>query len=100
MPDRWLVVVTGKQLVDELQRLPDEYASFSIGAGELINTTYIFGPSLHDDPYHIDIIKKQLTHNIATKFDAFYDEICVATEDLLPTTAEGQSCDLLRYAQC
>ncbi|EKM48059.1 uncharacterized protein PHACADRAFT_109467 [Phanerochaete carnosa HHB-10118-sp] len=33
--DRWIVVVTGKKLVDELQRLPDDAVSFIDAAGEV-----------------------------------------------------------------
>lgn len=33
--DRWLVVVTGKKLVDELQRLPDDVVSFVEAAGDV-----------------------------------------------------------------
>ncbi|KAI0814828.1 cytochrome P450 [Irpex lacteus] len=89
MPDRWLVVITGTRLADELQKLPDDYASFAIGAGELISTSYIFGKSLTEDPYHIDIIQKQLTRNITNMFDALHDEICSAIQDIIPATTDS-----------
>ncbi|KAI0095013.1 cytochrome P450 [Irpex rosettiformis] len=90
MPDRWLVVVTGTRLVDELQKLPDDYASFSIGVGELINTRYIFGDSFNKDPYHIAIIQKQLTRNISNMFEALHDETCSAVEDTIPNNTHGK----------
>ena len=33
--DRWLVVVNGTRLVDELQKFPDEYVSASEAIGEV-----------------------------------------------------------------
>ena len=33
--DRWLVVVTGSRLVDELQKFPDDYVSASEAIGEV-----------------------------------------------------------------
>lgn len=97
MPDRWLVVITGTRLADELQKLPDDYASFAIGAGELISTSYIFGKSLTEDPYHIDIIQKQLTRNITNMFDALHDEICSAIQDIIPATTDSQYHPLLSF---
>ena len=39
MPDRWLVVVAGKDKVDELQKFPDDQVSFLEAAGE-VSTSY------------------------------------------------------------
>lgn len=89
MPDRWLVVVTGARLVDELQRLPDDSVSFVLGAGELIATRYIFGKSLEEDPYHVEIIQKQLTRNITSMFGDLHNEICLAAEDIIPALPHG-----------
>ena len=33
--DRWLVLVTGPRMSDELQRFPEEYASFMEASGEV-----------------------------------------------------------------
>lgn len=35
MLERWLVVVTGPKLMDELQRFPDEYVSFTAANAEV-----------------------------------------------------------------
>ena len=35
LPDRWLVVVNGKKLVDELHRFSDDYVSLTEGVGEV-----------------------------------------------------------------
>ena len=34
-PERWIVVVTGPKLIDELRRFPDEQVSFMDAAGEV-----------------------------------------------------------------
>ena len=43
--DRWLVVVTGTRLVDELQKFPDDYVSASEAIGEVSTVTLGFGNS-------------------------------------------------------
>ena len=35
MLDRWLVIVTGSRMIDELRRFPDDYVSFLDAVGEV-----------------------------------------------------------------
>lgn len=43
MMDRWVVVVTGSTLVDELQRFPDDQASFHEAAMDVSTFEIISG---------------------------------------------------------
>ncbi|OCH84018.1 cytochrome P450 [Obba rivulosa] len=91
--DKWLVVVSGRTLVEELRRYPDDQASFDKGAGEvrstfsyyascahplcfqLIQAKYTLGREFSEDPYHIDLIRERLTRNLAVLFPDVLDEI-------------------------
>ncbi len=35
LPDRWIVVVTGSRLVDDLQKFPDDHVSFLEAAADV-----------------------------------------------------------------
>nr|BAD94562.1 cytochrome P450 [Phanerodontia chrysosporium]BAL05132.1 cytochrome P450 [Phanerodontia chrysosporium] len=84
MPDRWVVVLTGKKLVDELQRLPDDAVSFIKGASDLSGTEHMFGRQVIDDPFHVPIIRTHLTKNLAPMFSDVFDEVSIAFQELIP----------------
>ncbi|GJE97791.1 cytochrome P450 [Phanerochaete sordida] len=86
--DRWLVVVTGKKLVDELQRLPDDAVSFVEAAGDLSAIRYTFGERIIQDPYHVPIIRTHLTKHLAPMFSDIYDEVSAAFDELIPRTGD------------
>ena len=44
-PDKWLVVVSGSEMLDELRRRPDDELSFLEGAEEVRNT--VSCPAMH-----------------------------------------------------
>lgn len=47
---------------------------------------HIMGRSLVDNEYHVNIIRFQLTRNIAQLYDGLRDEIEVAFKDNIPLT--------------
>ena len=83
-------MVTGSRLIDELQRLPEDEASFNIVGSELFGTRYVFHMVSAEEPYHLEIISKNLTRNIARMFDDLHDEIRLATMDLIPATEHSK----------
>ncbi|GBE89830.1 Cytochrome P450 monooxygenase paxP [Sparassis crispa] len=89
MLDQWLVVVSGPKLVEELRMLPDDQASFVHSIEETTQTRYTMGPSITDDPYHVPIIRDQLTRGIRTFLPDVTDEIDKAFQDLIPATEDG-----------
>ncbi|KAJ3556992.1 hypothetical protein NM688_g1715 [Phlebia brevispora] len=88
MISRWLVVITGPKLVDEVQKLPDDKASFLEASADLSSVKYMFGSQVHKNPYHVTIIRQQLTHNLAALFPEVIDEIETAFRELVPAHPE------------
>nr|BAL05135.1 cytochrome P450 [Phanerodontia chrysosporium]BAL05136.1 cytochrome P450 [Phanerodontia chrysosporium] len=84
LPDRWVVVLTGKALVDELQRMPEESASFIDATTELTGFGYIWGPRMRKDPFHVPIIRNQLTRQLSSAFGDIYEEIELSFQELMP----------------
>ncbi|GJE99514.1 cytochrome P450 [Phanerochaete sordida] len=86
--DRWIVVVTGKDLLDDLHRLPKDTTSFMHAAGDLTGSPYIFGHGMIDDPWHVPIIRDRLTKHLPSAFPAIYDEISTSLRELMPSCAK------------
>lgn len=83
--DRWLAVVTGRKLVEEVQRLSDDVISFPDASGEVTGFKYIFTKcALSRDPFHVNMIQRQLTKHMSVAFDDLHDEFETAFKELLP----------------
>ncbi|GJE97795.1 cytochrome P450 [Phanerochaete sordida] len=81
MVDRWLVVLPGKQLVDDIQRLPDDTVDPAIM--EFFGVHHMLGVDWHDDPLYMPIVRK-LTRNTELVFPDMVDEIVVTCRELIP----------------
>ncbi|KAH7930529.1 cytochrome P450 [Leucogyrophana mollusca] len=84
MLDRWLVVMTGPQLVDALRKVPDEELSFDHAMQDLLQVKYTFGFEAQDNPYHVLVIRNQLKRNLADLFPEVVDEIEQSFVDNIP----------------
>ncbi|THG97981.1 hypothetical protein EW026_g4131 [Hermanssonia centrifuga] len=84
LPDRWIVVVTGSRLVDDLQKFPDDHVSFLEAAADLTHINHIFGDEAHHNPLHLTVIRQQLTRQLVTLFPDVRDEISTAFQELIP----------------
>ncbi|KZT73268.1 cytochrome P450 [Daedalea quercina L-15889] len=89
MVDRWLVVVSGAQMNEELRRFPDEQMSFDIAVAELLHVDWTIQPDITHIPIHIAMIKEKLTRNLAPITPAVVDEVQLAFEELIPATETG-----------
>ncbi|KAF9008808.1 cytochrome P450 [Cyathus striatus] len=81
---RWIVVVSGPQMVDDIRKANDEQMSFREAVAETIQTDYMIGPQIRLDPYHIGVVRTPLTRNLAARFSDIKDEIAAAFADLIP----------------
>ncbi|EMD34619.1 hypothetical protein CERSUDRAFT_86021 [Gelatoporia subvermispora B] len=86
--DRWMVVVSGPAMVEELRRYPDDQVSFEQGAAELLQSKYTLGRDTAEDPYHIEVIREKLTRNLATLLPDVMDEIQHAFNEFIPIETE------------
>ncbi|KIP05259.1 hypothetical protein PHLGIDRAFT_490945 [Phlebiopsis gigantea 11061_1 CR5-6] len=87
--DRWLVVITGSTLVDEVQRMPPDKVSFAHASAEFIGSVFVFGNEVLRDPYHVAVIRDRLTRGAATLFAGMCDEIEAAFGDAVPADTNG-----------
>ncbi|KAI1793059.1 cytochrome P450 [Ganoderma leucocontextum] len=83
--DRWLVLVSGSKLMEQLVRRPDNELSAIEGAVDLFQLRYIAAAESFDDPYHSDIIREKLTRTLPVIFPDVLDEVKLALSDYLPT---------------
>ncbi|GJE99525.1 cytochrome P450 [Phanerochaete sordida] len=84
--DRWVAVITGRELVDEMQRLSDDTVSFFQGSGEVTGFKYVFqnfAPRRHSH-FHVNMIQRQLTKHMSVAFGEMYEELDVVFKKLLP----------------
>ncbi|KAJ7108676.1 cytochrome P450 [Mycena epipterygia] len=88
LANRWLVLVNGPMLIDDLQKAPDEYISLGEAVNSLLNLEYTIGHEQHRDPYQIPVIKTTLTRNIGVCFPMIRSEVVAAFEDLVPATTD------------
>ncbi|CAL1702631.1 unnamed protein product [Somion occarium] len=88
MYDRWLVVAGGGKLVEELAKYSDDQMSFMEAAIDVIHFKYSMGKNIMDDPFHVDVIRGQLTRNLAMVFPAMCDEIETVFAEAIPATKE------------
>jgi hypothetical protein len=102
--NRWHLIVSGAQLVDELRKAPDDVLSFDAAVQDvrfyisivLLNShslalkslaiDWTLGPSIAIDPYHIPIVRNQLTRNLGNLFSGLRQEIVLAFDETIPPT--------------
>ena len=102
-----MVLATGSQLIDDVRRAPDDVLSSSEPGKEvscasikndelilmwiiqLIQAEYTLGILNDQDRHLTDIIRSQLTRNIANTFKEVHEELIMAMDDLIPTREDG-----------
>lgn len=89
--DRWLVVITGKKLVDEVSGKRDDQMSMLHGEADLLGILHVFGMQVWDPPYHVHLIRSTLTRHIAELLGDVHDEIAASFNDLFPSKSNGTS---------
>ncbi|KAJ3478574.1 hypothetical protein NLI96_g9659 [Meripilus lineatus] len=85
---RWHVIVTAPKLVDEIRRAGDDELNFLDAAIDGLQTDYTMGTAISNNPYHVPIIRSQLTRNLSTLFSDIRDELSTAFKDFIPPTDE------------
>ncbi|KAF5382325.1 hypothetical protein D9757_008448 [Collybiopsis confluens] len=81
LPDGWHVLVSGKDMIDDIKKANDSDLSFQEAITETLQTDYTMGLAARIDPYQVDVVRTPLTRNLAAKFDDLRDEIQAAFGD-------------------
>ncbi|KAM5535892.1 hypothetical protein V8D89_010510 [Ganoderma adspersum] len=82
---RWMVVVSGPKMVEDLRRRPDDELSFTEGTEETMPLRYLVEPAVTEFPYHIDIIKEKLSRTLPAILPDVIEELKVAIPEHIPT---------------
>ncbi|KAF8574243.1 cytochrome P450 [Ramaria rubella] len=86
--DRWHVIVSGKTLIEELRRAPEDTLSIAAAFDENYLVRHLLGPTIGTNPYHLEIIRTQMARNLGNLFPDLHDEVVNAFEDNIPVTGE------------
>ncbi|KAF7309424.1 Cytochrome P450 [Mycena indigotica] len=88
--DRWSVLVSGKQLVEDIANAREEDLSFHQSTNEFLQTRYTLGRGIERDPYHPVVIRTSLSRNVGSRFPDVRDEIVCSFADLLVLQGNDQ----------
>ncbi|KAI9447173.1 hypothetical protein BJY52DRAFT_1193545 [Lactarius psammicola] len=86
---RWLVLVSGPELVEDVRKAPDDVLSLYASAIESIQFEYTIDLLEMDNDYHTDVIRSKLTRNIALTFDEVRDELIRSLDASIPVNGDG-----------
>ncbi|KAJ7845586.1 cytochrome P450 [Mycena leptocephala] len=86
LANRWLVLVNGRTLIEDLRKAPDDTLSASEASNTLLQLEYTIGHEQHYDPYQIVVVRNAMTRNIGVCFPDIRNELVAAFEDLVPAT--------------
>ncbi|KAF9559724.1 cytochrome P450 [Agrocybe pediades] len=81
---RWLVIISGPQMVDDIRRAGNDVMSFDDAVAEGIQTDYTMGENIRTDCYHTATVRSPLTRNIAARFSDIRDEIIASFSEIIP----------------
>lgn len=84
----WHIIVTSEAMIDELRKAPEEALSFARSASEIIAGDYTLGSNVERNPYHVGVVRTQLTRNLSIVFPEVLDEAIVALNELIPLSQD------------
>ncbi|OCH88082.1 cytochrome P450 [Obba rivulosa] len=88
-PGGWHVMITGPKLLEELRKAPDDQLSFDEATNITLQIPYTLGSAIHENAYHVPLVRSQLTRNIAAVFPGVRDEMVAAFNDVIPASSDG-----------
>ncbi|THU87417.1 cytochrome P450 [Dendrothele bispora CBS 962.96] len=91
LPDRWTVVATGPTMINDIKKAPDDMLSFDEAVNESLQIDYTIGKAHRMHLYHVNVVRNNLTRNIATRFSDVRDEIMVSFAEQIPVTEDWVS---------
>ncbi|PIL34366.1 cytochrome P450 [Ganoderma sinense ZZ0214-1] len=95
--DRWMVIVSGPKLVEDIRRRPEDELSFTATVETLLQYRYTVSQKMHDDPYHVTIVKEKLQNRMLPAImPDLVDEVGPTVQKYFPTKGdEWVSVDVL-----
>ncbi|KAF8991421.1 cytochrome P450 [Cyathus striatus] len=90
--DRWMVVFHGESYAEDYKKAPDEALSINMAINESLQVPFTIGAEILSNPYHIPLIRTQLTRSLGDLFPEIYEEVVVGCSDLIPQIEEWKAC--------
>ncbi|KAK7446289.1 hypothetical protein VKT23_014495 [Stygiomarasmius scandens] len=91
IPDRWAIIATGPDLLNDIKKAPDDVLSFDEAINESLQIDHTLGKSHRMHLYHVNVVRSALTKNIAVRFSDVRDEIMAAFADEIPVSEDWVS---------
>ncbi|KAF8833162.1 cytochrome P450 [Paxillus ammoniavirescens] len=80
---RWKVVLSGRHFVEDVSKASDDELSLAEAANDEFKVKYTLGHDVYHNPYHVPIIRSQLTRNVGILYPDIRDEMVTAFEEIL-----------------
>ncbi|PPR05227.1 hypothetical protein CVT24_010333 [Panaeolus cyanescens] len=93
VPDllQWIVVAADRTSIDDIRKAPENVLSAMEAINEAslsLQVDYTLGENIHHDPYHIPIIRAQLTRSLPILVPEVHDELSHAFNDHIPPSED------------
>ena len=104
----WMVILSNRKHIEELRRAPDDELSFMEAfidvcncyvlleltriecRRQMLNSRYTLGDEVHDIPYHIAVVRSQVTRNIGKMYPEIRDEVVTVFDEVLDLRGYGE----------
>ena len=104
----WMVILSDRTHIEEIRRAPDDELSLMEAFIDVrncpvlleltriechwkqFNTHHTLGDEVHDIPYHIAVVRAQLTRNIGKMHPEIRDEVITAFDEVLDLRGYGE----------
>jgi len=83
---QWHVVATEPRVIEDIRKAPDNVLSSIAAIDEGFQVQYTFGEHISKNPYHIPIIRAQLTRALPQLVPEVHEEVIDAFNDFIPLT--------------
>ncbi|KAF8537364.1 cytochrome P450 [Trichophaea hybrida] len=84
-PARWVVVATSEAVLNELKDADPRVLSMQAAANERNSISYTLSSTIHSNPYHVDILTKNLTQRLSKVLPDVVDELRRTFEKNVPS---------------
>ncbi|KJA23965.1 hypothetical protein HYPSUDRAFT_39491 [Hypholoma sublateritium FD-334 SS-4] len=91
----WLLLTGNPKIVEEIRKAPENVLSSMIAIDESLQVNYTLGENVSSKPYHIPIVRAQLTRALPELVPEVIDEIQQAFGDVIPPTEDWTSVKVL-----
>ncbi|KAI1789130.1 cytochrome P450 [Ganoderma leucocontextum] len=87
--DRWMVIVCGPKMIEDIRRRPEYELSFTATVETLLQYKYNVSRKMRDDPYHIAIMKEKLQNRMLPAImPDLIDEVGPAVQRYIPARGD------------